>query len=464
MRKTMMMMMAASALLAATAAHAQWVNQLLNQYAVTNESGQMIILWDEGGYYQDNPQYGPDKSFDGNAGTFYDGDGGGAGGWVGFELQSPKLITGIRYVGRGGQLARIMGVRIQGANAPDFSDAVTLHTLYPPPDWNPTWWRDEQFPSPAVLQPFSYVRFIALPGMAGGNLCMVEFYGADPLPEEAPVPDAPDLTFDACINHRMNLFWTSAPSNAIFYEIQRKIEHEPHFSPLTRVFAVTGEQHFFDDSLLLYRDTTYRIRAVNGSGTSPWVYVAATPLNSGRGQWIGLPGSWENNPIYAGDKVFDGNIATCYNSPGNIQNGTWTGLDFGAAREMTLLRYVPRRNFADRMDGGWFEVADDPDFTTPTGVHTNIGTPPITAITEASFPPPAPARYARYCGPDGSYGNIAEVEFVLADQPPLPPNGLAVSGSDITNDFALLTWTLHDAGSPLSPPPAPPAPPPRGPP
>ncbi|MCL2105083.1 MAG: PA14 domain-containing protein, partial [Kiritimatiellaeota bacterium] len=64
--------------------------------------------------------------------------------------------------------------------------------------------------------------------------------------------------------------------------------------------------------------------------------------------------------------------------------------------------------------------------------------------------PPVTARYARYCGPDASYGNAAEIEFVLADQPPLPPNGLTVTASDITNMYAVLSWRLNDVGSLIS--------------
>jgi len=443
---------AAAISLAAMTASAQWTSQLLNDHAVTNELGEMVILWDEGGYYEGNPAYAPDKSFDGNTGTFYDSSiGGGQGGWAGFELQSPKLITRVRYVGRNGQVARMMGIRIQGANLPDFSDAVTLWTIMPPAGWNPTWWRDESFPSRAVLTPFKYVRFIAQPGMAGGNLCMVQFYGADPMSEEAPAPNAPTLTFEACINQRMNLFWTGAPLNAILYEIQRKIEHERRFSPLAYVFAATGEQHFFDESLMLYRDTTYRIRAVNCIGHSPWTYSAASPLNSGRGQWIGPTGSWD--PTMTGDKIFDGNVQTFYNSPNGQANGAWSGLDFGDAREITMIRFVPRRDTnGPRINGAWFEVADNPDFINASTLYTLPAgpTPSFYAITEQPISPPVTTRYARFCSPDGSYGNVAEVEFVLSAQPPLPPTSLAVTTSDLTNTYAVLSWRLHDAGSLIS--------------
>ena len=72
------------------------------------------------------------------------------------------------------------------------------------------------------------------------------------------------------------------------------------------------------------------------------------------------------------------------------------------------IRYYPRSGYASRMAGGIFEGTND-----PAGGYT-----PIYKIT--STPPAAWTalnvnlgnyRYLRYRAPNGSYGNVAEIEF-----------------------------------------------------
>ena len=440
------------ALGAAITAHAQWTNQLLNSSAVTNAAGQIIVKHDGGGYWANDPIYAPDKVFDGNTGTFYNTADIQQVGWVGFEMETPKLITRVRYFGRTNFASRVTGVRIQGANQSSFADAVTLHTLNPPTNWVGNAWRDETFLTHAAMQSFKYVRFIALPGTYGGNLAEIQFYGTDPTGGMMGAPAAPTLTFEDSINWRMNLCWTEDPLSTFLYEIERKIAHEDDFSPLATVGTAAGERSFCDTSLLLYRDAEYRIRAVNPDGVSPWVTRTATARNAARGQVIGTPGSWA--PDMAKDHVFDGNVTTFFNSPDGTASSAWVGLDFGSEQQIIGLRFVPRRNGTapSRMDGGWFEIADNPAFANPTLIYTQSGVPSINAVTQTSFSPPLSARYARYCGPVNSYANIAEMEFVLPDQPPLPPNNLTITPTDFTNAHAILTWALHDVGALISSP------------
>jgi hypothetical protein len=74
------------------------------------------------------------------------------------------------------------------------------------------------------------------------------------------------------------------------------------------------------------------------------------------------------------------------------------------------IRYYPREGYAQRMVGGVFEGTNgDPIRGTYFGIYM-IKTKPPLAWTEVSanlenF------RYLRYRGPDGSYGNVAEIEF-----------------------------------------------------
>ena len=458
------LILAATTGLAAMTVSAQWTSQLLNDYAVTNELGEMVVLWDEGGYYnqENNTDCAPWQVFNlTDNSRFFDAlINDGWGGWVGFELQSPKLITRVRYTGRGSWGHRTTGTLIQGANLLDFSDAVTLWTLpAPPANWNPpNDWLTETFLTTNAFQSFTFVRFYCpLPGSYGGNFSRMEFYGADPLPPEAPAPTAPTLAFAGSINWRMNLLWNASPNtdpNATLFEIQRKIANEDDFSPLTFVYAQNGMQHHMDGTLKLYQDTEYRIRGLSSSGESAWTTVMGETRNAATGQWIGMPGTYGNG--MTGDKVFDGNVLTFFDAPNSSDgNDCWTGLDFGSEKPLIAIRFVPRRDFPNRMPDGWFEVADNPDFINPTTVYAvpNNATPPINMVTEVNIAP-VMARYARYCSRNGTtadagWGNVAEVEFVMPPAP-LPPASLTITSSDFTNQHAVLAWNVRDVGAIIS--------------
>ena len=431
--------------------HAQWTGQLLNNVAVTDGSGKMVVLHDGGGAWNNGQVNTAEAAFDNTTtSTFYDAAMA-QGAWAGFELQSPKLITRVRYTGRAAQIPRVAGTLIQGANTPDFSDAVTLWTLQPPAGWNGTAWVDVLMPSHAVTKSFTFVRFYCpLPATSGGNFSGMEFYGADPIDDNLGLPATPSITFGACINWRMNLCWTGSAANTLLYEIERKIAHEDNFSHLAYVFSNTGERHFLDASLLLYQDTEYRIRAVNQLGESSWTTpVTGLARNGASGVWFGTSGSY-NNSVMTGDKVFDGNVTTYFDAPSGTGGlDVWAGLDFGREKTLTALRYVPRRDqHSVRMSTGWFEASDTPDFTNPVHLHTVTNpNPPINVVTEVILGSPVTARYVRYCSPNSSptgpgWGNAAEVEFI-EPYAPRPPQGLAVTSSDLTNAFAVLTWPFN---------------------
>ncbi|MCL2104403.1 MAG: discoidin domain-containing protein [Kiritimatiellaeota bacterium] len=443
MKKTMMMMTAAGALLAVTAAHAQWTGTLLNNLAVTNASGQINVLHDGGGSYNNNQNYTADKAFDKNTSTYYDPSAAfSQGAWVGFEMETPMLITRVRYYGRQTYANRVRGVEVQGANLSDFSDAVTLWTLNPPENWNPQSWNEELILDPVAATSFKFVRCYApLPLSYGGNFAELEFYGAAPMNAANP-PAAPVLAFDGCVNWRMNLIWPGA-TDTILYEIERKIGHEDVFSPHFSRYHQSGDIHYMDSTFFMYQDTEYRIRAHNNAGASSWVTVTGFARNGATGQWIGTPGTYGGG--MTGDKAFDGNVTTYFDAPSGNANNAWTGLDFGSEKEITSIRFVPRRNSThpNRMDGGWFEVADNPDFINPTGVYTNNGAPSISGVTEVVLAQPVTNRYARYCSPSSGYCNVAAIDFIQPPTP-LPSTGLTVASSDITNAFAVLTWDSRD--------------------
>ena len=110
------------------------------------------------------------------------------------------------------------------------------------------------------------------------------------------------------------------------------------------------------------------------------------------------------------DKAFDGLTNTYFDAP--TGNGNWVGLDLGTARQVTTIRYFPRVNWVQRMVGGKFQASNSPTFTSGVvDLHTITTTPPL-AWTEVTVSVPGTFRYVRYLGPNGSYGNVAEIEFL----------------------------------------------------
>ena len=451
MKACRMWMTAAGAGLAAMTCSAQWTNQLLNSFAVTNEFGQMIVLHDGGGAWSGGAM-SADKAFDGNPNTYYDAARA-TNAWAGFGLQTPMAITKIRYTGRANNGGRVGGVLIQGANTSDFSDAETIWTLPAPPgNWDPpNTWLEATFASPAAVKSFSFVRFYCPLNSYGGNFSRVEFYGADPTLFTAPA--APVLAFDGCVNWRMNMLWTRDPVTVMLYEVQRRIAWEDGFSTVaTFALPAAGTEVWRDASLLLYQDTEYRVRACNPGGNSAWVTVMGLARDGLTGTWIGTQGSYSTGTT--GDKAFDGNVTSYFDGPNNGAggNGFWTGLDFGSDKEIVGLRFVPRREFPDRTAGSRFEAADNPDFINPTVIYPIPSSPypSVSGVTEIFFNPTVTTRYARYCSKDGAWGNIAEAEFVQAPSVPRPPQGLTAASPNIPYGDITLRWTLNNVGSLIS--------------
>jgi hypothetical protein len=108
---------------------------------------------------------------DGNLDTFFDGPTGSS--WVGYDLgaSGQSVITRVRYAPRATFQARMVGGVFQGANAGDFSDAVTLFTVTAQPAGGVL---TEQIISNTT--PFRYVRYLSS-ATGFGNVAEVEFWG-----------------------------------------------------------------------------------------------------------------------------------------------------------------------------------------------------------------------------------------------------------------------------------------------
>lgn len=118
-------------------------------------------------------------------------------------------------------------------------------------------------------------------------------------------------------------------------------------------------------------------------------------------------------------------------------------------------RYSPRTGFGYRMVGGQFQGSSDN--STWITLYT-ITTAPSDAYTTAILTTdPRTFRYLRYLAPDGTCGNVAEIEFdsgtgtsavKLTGTPFGTPGSYNNSGNDFTKVFDGNTSTFFDAPSP----------------
>jgi hypothetical protein len=160
--------------------------------------------------------------------------------------------------------------------------------------------------------------------------------------------------------------------------------------------------------------TQYRLNISANNGGGGIIQLAELQLMAATGTAakltgtvIGTSGSYTNNGNTI-DKVFDGNLTTHFDAPG--PNGAWVGLDLGSAKTITQIKYAPRSTNAGRMVGGQFQVSNTADFASATTIYTVASAPVTGSLTTQSVSVSGTWRYVRYLSPDGSYGNIAEME------------------------------------------------------
>jgi hypothetical protein len=154
--------------------------------------------------------------------------------------------------------------------------------------------------------------------------------------------------------------------------------------------------------------TNYTLTAAFAGTSTPTPTPTATKLT---GTTIGTAGSYggSGNTIA---KATDGNLSTFFDGP--TPNGDYVGLDLGSAKTITAVAYASRSGWASRMNGGIFQASNSATFasgnvtlyTVPTGAN-----PGSAALTTQSVSVAGTYRYVRYLGPNGSYGDVAEVAF-----------------------------------------------------
>ncbi|MDY5191686.1 MAG: CotH kinase family protein, partial [Bacteroidaceae bacterium] len=109
-------------------------------------------------------------AFDGNTNTYFASlDRSNT--WVGLDLGTPHVITGVGWVSRAGQPNRVLLALFEGANNADFSDALPLYLI---PEAGADGVRN--YADVMVTRGFRYVRYVG-PNNARCNIAEVEFYG-----------------------------------------------------------------------------------------------------------------------------------------------------------------------------------------------------------------------------------------------------------------------------------------------
>lgn len=122
------------------------------------------------------------------------------------------------------------------------------------------------------------------------------------------------------------------------------------------------------------------------------------------------------------DKAFDGKPYTYY-EPGS--SPYYVGLDFGEAKEIASVAYVPRTGFGDRVKSGWVEISETADFDNPTTICTLPADNASFTLSVIRLEKPVEARYVRFR--TTQWMNIAELEFSA------PETGEAAEAADLSD-------------------------------
>ena len=127
------------------------------------------------------------------------------------------------------------------------------------------------------------------------------------------------------------------------------------------------------------------------------------------GTTYGTAGSYNNagNTIA---KATDGNLATFFDAP--TASGAAVGIDLGAAKTVTQIKFAPRSGYGSRMVGGVFQASNSQNFTSGVVTAYTVGLAPANGSLTTVTPSTATAyRYWRYVGPANGYCDVAEFQL-----------------------------------------------------
>ena len=226
-------------------------------FVVLDENG-FIKVTTPSKYYQSNVGT---NAFDGNIDTYADPNANST--YLGIELVSCKVITGIRIHGRtnnDSQAKRLSGCTLEGANESDWSDAETLAVVTLPDAWNPqTDWIELGVDAKVANKSFKYLRIRSdnNPSIHAGNPSELEFYGIDPTDDMVLTaqPYMFEVERDDVTNQYAVVSWAFAA------DVERTVVYRSfgEAGPWTEVADVSGVSSWKDTTLPVGVPCWYRI-------------------------------------------------------------------------------------------------------------------------------------------------------------------------------------------------------------
>ncbi len=385
--------------------------------------------------YGGSASYVGAKVFDGNASSFFAGDPKQKTVLVGLDLGKPKRVNKIRFLPRKGYASRMKGGRFRGANRADLSDAVTLHTIPATP--SQTW----QEVAVGDAGAFRYV-FYTTSSIHEATVAELEFFssdggagdghqgdGSEPAtppqivsqPQDMTVPEGDPVTFRVT---------TSAA----------KVSHQWRRDGVNIPGATSDSFHI---QVALGEDAGDYSVVVTANGvsvTSRGAALTVRPVVTEAGELTGKvinSRPYQGRSSFDGVKAFDGSAASDFaGDPG--EKHVYVGLDLGAAKPVTKIRFLPRAGYAWRMAGGQFRGANRADRSDAVTLHTIKATPAQT-WHEVSVKNAAAFRYVFYTTASHHEANVAELEFHGGSTVPRHPapttlNGTAISSTPYGGD------------------------------
>ena len=231
----------------------------------------------------------------------------------------------------------------------------------------------------------------------------------------APTKDATPTWYGVINNHAQ--FRTTGDGGVTTeYEIQVKRESETDFTHLANIVrTLTGTGGYILDTP--FEGTTpavFRTRRVNGDGAGAW---------SGNLQWSetnALPGTaissgaYSSAETFAASNILDGVYTTYFSSKETTSTNLWIGVDFGAVKRVTGIRYIPRYQREDKITNAVVEVAWSSDFSDAVVACVLPSEKPSVKIYSQIFEMPVVGRYARLRKQttDKAVITIGELEFL----------------------------------------------------
>ena len=148
----------------------------------------------------------------------------------------------------------------------------------------------------------------------------------------------------------------------------------------------------------------------DGNGGPMMSYIKIAPSRFKRINTSGMSvtgsATWNNDQNTRADKAFDGNMNTYFDG---VQGG-WAQIDFGERKNIAAIGYIPRTDWAARMNNTSFLVSNDGQTWKELIKVKSI--PPYgeeTLVTSEDFlTDTVEWRYLRYQN-DNDYCNIAEI-------------------------------------------------------